>query len=260
MNAKPTASRFGLHVILVFLVAILVRVWFVMDHLRRLPIMRSPDQDSAMYETWAKTLLSGVMYTSDVFTMAPGFPLFLSFWYRLAGTDPLAAVLMQCTLGVVTTMMVVFLTRRLFGDREAIVAGLLYTGMPALYFYETKLLPTTLALWLLVFSLLLLQIAYQNKRISLYFLAGIVTGLLVVVRANMLIYGGLVFLGLLWAAWKTRNQPKIAAVLFVLGIAISMGPVMAHNLGHGELVPVAANGGINLYIGNHPEARGVYVD
>ncbi|NNF07104.1 MAG: tetratricopeptide repeat protein, partial [Candidatus Eisenbacteria bacterium] len=129
-----------------------------------------------------------------------------------------------------------------------------------LYFYETKLLPTTLALWLLVFSLLLLQIAYQNKRISLYFLAGMVTGLLVVVRANMLIYGGLVFLGLLWAAWKTRNQPKSAAVLFAFGIAISMGPVMAHNLSHGELVPVAANGGINLYIGNHPEARGVYVD
>jgi tetratricopeptide (TPR) repeat protein len=58
----------------------------------------------------------------------------------------------------------------------------------------------------------------------------------------------------LWIALR-RRRPA-AAALFVLATLLPIAPVTLRNLrAGGEWVPISANGGINFYMGNNPDAR-----
>lgn len=90
-------------------------------------------------------------------------------------------------------------------------------------------------------------------------LLGLVIGLATLLRGSAL---ALLPLGLVAAAQPHRRGwrglPAAAAVL--LAAALALAPAVVHNArAAGRLVGPALNGGVNLYIGNGPEANGFYV-
>ncbi len=57
-----------------------------------------------------------------------------------------------------------------------------------------------------------------------------------------------------------RRRGAVACALLAVGAALAVAPAVAHNSrAAGRLAGPALNGGVNLYIGNGPEANGFYV-
>lgn len=96
-------------------------------------------------------------------------------------------------------------------------------------------------------------------RLALPAALGVVIGLAGLLRGSAL---ALLPLGLASAAWPARPRRRAvgAAVAVALGAAVALAPAVIHNSrAAGRPVGPALNGGVNLYIGNGPEANGFYV-
>lgn len=90
-------------------------------------------------------------------------------------------------------------------------------------------------------------------------LLGVVIGLAGLLRGSAL---ALLPLGMAAAAWPLRPRWNAvgAAAIVALGCVTALAPAVVHNSrAAGRLVGPALNGGVNLYIGNGPEANGFYV-
>lgn len=96
-------------------------------------------------------------------------------------------------------------------------------------------------------------------------LLGLIVGLAGLLRGTAL---ALLPLGMAAAAWPLRPAWTLglrwraarAAVVVALGAAVALAPAVIHNSrAAGRPVGPALNGGVNLYIGNGPEANGFYV-
>ncbi len=116
---------------------------------------------------------------------------------------------------------------------------------------ETPLLfLATLALYLMV------QPKWSSGRALLL---GLALGLAVLLRGTTMLLLP-VALGTVWWQRKANSRCWLKAALLLLGLALAVAPAVVHNSRlAGRLVGPALNGGVNLYIGNGPEANGFYV-
>lgn len=106
------------------------------------------------------------------------------------------------------------------------------------------------------------------RALALAALLGVVVGLATLLRGTSL---ALLPVGMAVAAWPARHatageraggpaRRAAAVAAVVLGALVVMAPAVARNSkAAGRLVGPALNGGVNLYIGNGPEANGFYV-
>src|SRR5512140_279784 len=134
--------------------AIIIRLVYLADYAHRLPFLDQPVLDAAYYDAWARRVLSGNLFPSGPFFLAPGYAWFLGAVYRLFGPAASHAAFGQAALGVLTTLATAGIAALLFGSEETLLAGLLMLGAGALYFLESKLIVESWALFLLTFSLL----------------------------------------------------------------------------------------------------------
>ena len=247
------------------LAAASLRTAHLLHQARALPFLSHPILDAALYHEWARAMASGAVTAAGPFYHAPGYALVLASVYGVFGSSLMAAVLFQALLGVVTTVLTMLLARRLFGTHEAVVAGLVMLFMGPLYFFEAKLLATSLAVFLSVLTVYLTVLAKahegQRRRMAwaVLALAGMSAGMLAVVRANLLLLPVFVLAAFTFRAVRGRAAWG-SVVLYGASVLIALLPTLAHNLSHDTLAPVATNGGFNFYAGNVRGATGVYTD
>jgi Flp pilus assembly protein TadD len=152
------------------------------------------------------------------------------------------------------------------GWRRAVVAwlpaALFALYRPAAVYAVTILLDLPLAFLVTAFVAL---VTVGTARVSLgraivrAVLLGVVVGLAALLRGTSAI---LLPVGMAAAAWSAA--PRFRRVLLAATVAAAtlavLAPAVAHNSrAAGRLVGPALNGGVNLYIGNGPEANGFYV-
>lgn len=283
----PEKARVLTPLVVVVLAAALLRVMYLWAHASSLPFIDQPVLDAAWYDLTARNMLSGGLFPDGPFYHAPGYPWFLAVVYRVLGPDPRHAVIVQALLGVGTTLTAILIARRLFGREEALLTGLLLLGSGTLYFYESKLLVETWALFLLTLSVLLSLVADRELAVAINRQereaadraagegrkpppasrgariaaagAGLAAGAASVARPNLLLIP-VVLAVLLIARAMGRRRPWSTTWLYALGLATALLPTAIHNLSHGALAPVATNGGVNFFAGNHRGARGIYED
>ena len=158
------------------------------------------------------------------------------------------------------------------GWRRAFVAWLpallfaLYK--PAAVYAVSVLVDIPLAFLVTAFLVLSTELALRvpdraapatGRALAFAALLGVVLGLAGLLRGSAL---ALLPLGMAAAAWplRSRGPAARAAVAVALGAALALAPAVAHNSrATGRLAGPALNGGVNLYIGNGPEANGFYV-
>lgn len=101
-----------------------------------------PETDMHTYWEWAKTIAAGdwLSRKQGVFYYGPLYPYWLAFWFKLFGPNYDVTHLLQVCVGVIAPLAIWDLTRRLFGPREAMVAGLLVALAAPILFYEQLLL------------------------------------------------------------------------------------------------------------------------
>lgn len=248
-------------------VALVVRLghWLAV---RSAPFVAQPVLDSAEYARWAHAIAAGNWLGSAPFFQAPFYPYLLAVVFRLGGG--LAAVyLLQIAIAVAALAALAAGADRMLGHPHGLVAaalGALY--LPAV-FHDVLLVKESLATSLVCVLFWLLARAREKGSAGAWLAAGIVVGVLSLLRENMLLVAPfllpLVFLpnlsrrreegeeGEKWLRWLV----PLAALL--VGMALPLAPVAARNaaLGGGFL-PTTFQGGVNFWIGNNPQADGTY--
>ena len=122
----------------------------------------------------------------------------------------------------------------------------------AIPFHGLKLLPVPLALATQGAALLAVLLARARSGAGLALLAGALTGLAALARAEMLLFVPVAAL----AVWTKRPRGPARAALVLGAACLVILPATVHNAREGGFVPIAASGGDNLFVGNQRGATG----
>lgn len=238
------------------LAAFAVRLLYLTQYAQT-PFFWVPALDALYHDLHARSLAGGHAETG-VFFRAPLYYHFLAALYWLFGHNFWAVRLVQAALGAASCVLAYLLGERVFRPSVGLVAALAMVLYAPLVFFDGELHSPGLEVFLDLAFLLLALHAFQTGYRRAWLLAGLVLGLSAITRPNILVAVPLV-LG--WLAWaerrRTGNQRAVCAGLFVAATLLIPGLVTVRNavVAH-DPVFIAAQGGINLYLGNRPEADG----
>ncbi len=238
------------HLLAVFALALALRL-LVLHQLQGSPFLQHPIIDASMYDAAAWQLVSGAP-SEDVYYQAPLYSHFLAGIYALFGHQLTAAYLAQAVLGALACVLLLLIGRRLLGPREALAAGLLAAAYGPALFYDVQLLRTTLITCLTLGVVLLAVSLEAGSRLSRFALLGALLGLTASAQESILLFVPLV---LLWVARCFRGRRPLHKALTLLGgVVLVLAPLTLRNvLVSGDLCLVSYQGGLNLYLGNHPD-------
>ncbi|MFT5683199.1 MAG: tetratricopeptide (TPR) repeat protein [Myxococcota bacterium] len=230
------------------LVAVLLRSLYFVEHSDS-PFFHGLLLDAANYDALGFEMATSGGLWEGVLTFNPLEPLILAVVYSLGGHDLAWPRVVQLAADVAMVAGVSVATSRMVSQRAGLIAG----GLAALYgpsiFYAGELLAECWSLSFLALSLA----AMTGRQWGWRLLAGVLMGLAVLGRPN------LVLLYPVLAAWwifseRGAGLRRIAPML--VGMFLVIAPITGKNLTAGDPVMITAHGGINLFIGNNPDASG----
>jgi len=237
----------------IFVLAFAVRVLYILGQ-RANPLFAHPLMDQAYHDAWARELASGRWIGTDAFYRAPLYPYFLGVLYRFVTIDPLGVRLVQAALGSATAVLAGLLGARLFTRTTGIVAGLAAALYGMFVYFDAELLTVGLEVFLFTASLVAAEAASRDGRARAFAAAGILLGLAALTRPNFLALAPVFVL-----VFPLLGAPvRRAAVPFLAAVLVTIAPAFAYNAAVAEeVVPIAWNGGVNFYLGNHDGADGL---
>lgn len=230
---------------LVFGIALVVRLIYIWQ-IRSMPFFDAPIIDAEMYDRSAMNLIQSVVEQKP-FYQAPLYSFFLALIYRIFGHGYLFPRLIQGAIGAFSCVMVALIGKRLFGKREGLLAGCIAALYGPLLHFEGELLRPVLIIFLAL-AMVLCILSWSEDRPIWAAIAGLLMGLSVITRENILIVLPVIIIYL----WMSSKKSKWhAPVLFIALTIIPIIPVTVNNYKKsGDLVPISTQGGMNFYIGN----------
>lgn len=240
-------------------VALLLRVLYVLTSQDDLPVV-NPVFDAGVFDGWARGQLR-VLHEGAWFR-APLYPGFLQTIYSI-DSGSLFVRLVQVLVSTLCVGFVADIARRLAGPIAGLCAGLLLAlYWPAIYF-AGELVETTL-LSLVVATLLWSLVRARGGDGPVWFvLAALLLGVGSLARPGLLVLLPLFVILPLWV-WTEPGRPRLhrvgtRLVIFVLLVALlpSAGATLRNRIVGGETVFVAAESGVNFYLGNRSEGDGL---
>lgn len=243
---------------------VVFQVWLASD-----PIWWLPYGNSEGFIRLTRLILAGDWFAGrQPFFYGPLYPYYLAGCFGLAGGEILwVPRMLQAGLGLGSVALVWRITRRVFDPSAALAAAALYAFYGPGLFFEAMLHDPTLSTFLLLVAIDLTVTATEVGSVrprSVYrlLIAGVAFGLAAWGRGNVLVLLPVVMVLLLAAErragadWRATAQPALA---FAIGAAAAIVPVTARNyFVAGDTVLLVSQGGINLFLGNNPEATGVF--
>lgn len=271
MRSAPARTRRLLAVAL--LVGLAARLAFALGYWQHKPLTH----DEQEYLALGLNLAAGRGFSRDMpgapsgesaeaFSRAPLYPLFLSVVFRVAGQPteqlppavPRAVQIAQALIGVIVIWLASRFAARAAGPSAGTAAAWLAALYPPLIWCGAYALSEALYAPLALSSAAVAGLVTDPRvrghdprdgRRAL--LAGALAGLAALTRSAALAFVPL--LAVLFVAQR-RWRP---AVLFALGACLVVAPWTLRNVAtHHRLVVVAADGGVNFWVGNHPLAIG----
>jgi 4-amino-4-deoxy-L-arabinose transferase-like glycosyltransferase len=220
-----------------------------------------PVSDGIAYLTFARNLAAGGAFgwdpaVPDAF-WPPGAPFLYSLLLRAFGPDLESIVALNVLLSMAVIVLTMRLVRAWDGDRSALIAGLMLAIWPLQIQFVTVLsseLPFTVAM-LLAFC----AFGKPPNRWLGVVAMGVFMALAAYLRPTALLLPAGLALIVLW-----RRFPPIPVVAQAAGATIVMAlliaPWTARNFEvFDQFVPISANAGANLWMGNNPESVGEYM-
>lgn len=242
----------------VLVAAFLLRLAHLIEYAAS-PYFRTSLMDAKYHEVWAERILAGD-WGSEPFFRAPLYPVWLAFWRALGGDFGWLPRLAQLGAGVATAALTHRIALRFLPPRYALVAGFLSATAWLSIHYETELLLEPLFTFFCVLSLWFgLRLAERGARPVDWVMLGLAGGLGAVTRPNLVVL--LPILPLFFApgsGWRERGARFLRrSPWYLVGVLLPILPVWVHNAACGDPATViASQGGINLYLGNNPDANG----
>jgi tetratricopeptide (TPR) repeat protein len=270
-DGAPWFRRGGTILLALLLGGLLLRILYIVQ-LHGSDLWGLLSLDARFYSDLAHRVSSRLSLPEGVVTYNPLYPVFLGLLFRMFGESLLAARIIQSVLGLVTVWLLYESGCRLSirGSGRNVLAGLIAALMAMLYaqfvLFEGSLLATSLVTLLLTASVALLLVIDESigrggslsRPGVLPFVAfgvGAMLGAGVMGRPNLFLV--LVPAVPLWFGFK--HGKWLPAAVCLLGSVMLLMPITIHNgAATGRFIPLPAHGGINLYVGNGPDADGTF--
>ena len=232
-----------------FLLALALR-WTYLEHMKHSPLFEVPVVDERTYVSQAARMAEGEGLQVP-FWQPPLYPLFLGLLYKIFGENYYAFRLIQLAIGALSCLLVYSVGSKVFGRTVGVIGSILASIYGIFIYFEGKLLPTSLSVFLNLALVLSLLWAAGGTSWWRWSASGMLLGLSALAVANVLVFVPLV---LVWI-WITGAGSRVLRGLsFCAGVVLAIAPVTMVNYiaGH-DLVLISSNAGINFYIGNNPD-------
>jgi 4-amino-4-deoxy-L-arabinose transferase-like glycosyltransferase len=248
-------------VVIICTFAVTIRIIFLTQWVLN-PLFHSPLGDELNFHESAKALLSGDSLQS--FLYQPLYTFYLFLVYGLFGVDVAVVRTIQIGIGLGTTLLFYGLGRELggwstergkwIGRASALMVGL----YGPLIFMEGQLLAPGITVPLSAGAFWCMLAAGNRERAWLLFPAGLLGGLVLMGRPNLVAILPAVLIWLLVRKWPWVKRAT-AVGWAVVGLAIGLCPSWIHNAANGQdFVLVSSSGGHSFYLGNNPQATGAF--
>ncbi len=219
------------------------------DYLRHIP-------DAFFFNNWAQGIASGDWWGGDeVFFIGPLYAYFLGIIYRLIGPQLTVVRVIHIALEIGSALFIYGFARRAVGERAAKVAGIIWVLYLPAIFFSSFVLPVSLDIFLITGSFYLLARGVEGRWWN-FAGAGALLGLAVLDRTNLLVFvAAAVPLFLVYVkrlGWRRVVSYFAPIAVIVLAVTLRNGVV------GGDFALVSSQGGLNFYLGNSPNATGVY--
>lgn len=242
----------------------LAHVWFIEQSLGTAQI-----QDAAYYHDVALGLL-GRLPSPDVLTdvafASVGYSRVLAWLYVICAS-PTWILLCQAVMGAGAVVLTGVAAHEAFGSREtSLWASALYAVYAPAIFYDGLLLTPSLSALCSAVLLWSLGRAIRQRSWPWAIVAGLAIGAATLLRASQL----LLLVGAWPALFRSGSSRRVkaahvsrwpAVVALTLATLVTVAPlIVQQRIASRAWVPVTANSGMNLWIGNHRGATGRYTD
>ncbi|MGB9742039.1 MAG: tetratricopeptide repeat protein [candidate division WOR-3 bacterium] len=255
-NEQPRRSGSGgarvLPLVLVFSLALVVRVIYLLVARKHDPLFFAPQMDGLYHHQWAVAIARGMEFINDAYFRAPLYPFFLGLIYRVFGPDLFTARLIQAVLGSASCVLLSLLGRQIFDRQTGFYAGLAMAVYPLFIYFDGELLIPVLLVFLLLCGLVLFYLRDKNR--FLLPLAGLCFGLGAIARPNVILV--VAALGV-WLVVEYQKRWWRRALPFYLAVVLPIVPVTVRNyIKSRSLVLIAWQAGTNFFIGNNEFSDG----
>ncbi|MFN8176638.1 MAG: glycosyltransferase family 39 protein [bacterium] len=244
--------------LLVFALALALRL-IVVALASRDPIADVPMLDAEYMVDWAHQVAAGHVWSSPEGTAYFRTPLYawlLALAFRLPGPDLPTARVLQALLGSLACVLLADLARRRFGRVAGLATGLLAATSWTMLLYDREFLMVTPVI---LFGAALLRVwdgAGPASGAGRWVALGLLLGLGGATRPNFLAVAPVLFV-LAWISFGASGRLRRVALL-AAGALVVLAPIAIRNrIVSGEWVLLSTQGGLNLWIGNNPDADGM---
>jgi 4-amino-4-deoxy-L-arabinose transferase-like glycosyltransferase len=206
-----------------------------------------------LYDLIANNLDEGIGYRvdagmSETMMREPGYPLFLAGVFKIGGYRVETAQIANLLLVAGIAFMVMRLALRVTTDgTTAFIATLLFLIYPSILISETRAGVEIAFIFALMLFMLVLHGAVERGNRVFYFGAGLVLGIVVLVRSTPMFFPVFLLVYLLWIANGHTERFKVIAntAVLALGMVVTMSPWVIRNylLVH-QFVPSATVQGV----------------
>lgn len=225
--------------------------------------LRTPLLDDNLFVSWADTIeREGWLARSlGVFHLNPAYPYLLALLGKTVGRGYGLVFALQHLFGALAAPLFFALAERAWDRRAAWAAGLLAALYGPAVFFESRFLGESWIYLANAVALACLVFACGAARPSLWWAgAGLALGVSTVFRPTALAFAPAALLWALGLLWFDRRLLAACAGAFLLGLWL---PLLPFQLRNRALDPArgwgltTSSGGVNLYLGNNPEADGL---
>jgi len=250
--------QYRLVLLFLFTAALIIRLVYLNQY-ERLPTADLPVMDEKYHITLAEKINDGQRDTEPFFR-APFYPYFLARVFKLTGSVPGRARLIQTVIGACLPVLLFMFVARVFKDRKAAFwTAALAVFYPTFLYYDASLLITSTMTLLTVLLIRQLYLAQDNPTFLNFVIAGVLLGLAGLARPNILLLGPALVIWVWFVIKPLVGLKKAFLQYIVLGIVtvLVILPVTVRNYRVSQdLVFIAWQGGFNFYLGNNSQASG----
>ena len=254
---------------LILLLGLVLRAWYLTE------VVEAPDftalrQDLDVQDYQARAMITGNWtppagrpdpeILGTPYYRPPGYPYYLAAIYWVTGGSYLAPRIVNMVMGLATVLLMFLLGRAVYGVRVGLITAFFMATYWGFLYFEGEVNDPVVFVFLVPCLMLLLRRWGRTPNAFWAFLLGTTTGVYAIMRPNILLFGPVMALWMLWVASRRRAIRRVPASWFslALGSVLIIAPVTVRNyLVSGEFVPISTYFGENLLIGNGDGSDGI---
>ena len=280
--------------LIIFLISFLLRIIYVIEQ-KKNPLFVCPITDAEYNLDLAEKIIGNPGEIPPVFFRPPLYSYFLARILKIFNNNLFAPRFFQALLNSISVILIILIGGKIFSLQAGLIAGIVASVFPPFIFFVSELLDTTLFIFLILSSAYLIILfdeslakLYKNsspqkfRKSYLYLIfSGLLIGIATLTRSEALSIALLLVIWIFLRIWfcvrdeikselnesgdknftfiLKKSIPIFSKLIlpFTLSFLIVISPATLHNIKRGgDFVLISAQGGVNLYIGNHPRSMG----